>query len=461
MPQGSRNFWEFRMDFISLISQKILSHTGIIVNSIQNNLIKDFAEKKAAALNCSPQEFAEKLTAFSDDFSEIIKLITINETYFFREEKQFDFLLKNIFPKFKEKTLSVWCAASSTGEEPYSILSLALENNIKISIFASDIDSQALSSLKQGVYTTNSFRNDGQKFHDLIKKYGIQNSQGLFVLNDDFKRELFSANYNLLSENPPEFSTRFDIIFLRNVFIYFNKDTRKKIIKKISHYLKDDGIIIFSMNEIGCINDEILPNTLEKAHSDQVYFLQKKSHDAKSLEPNAENQKSFQQKIQKKNSCVKIKTEQTFSEKNQILQEEKAKTPAFSKEDLKSLYEEISKFINHNKFDEAKKSVSKIEPERSLKHFSYFFQGYIEYYSDNKKQAEILFESSHILKSDFWPAFFYHGMVLKDIGNSQKASACFEKCLSLVKEKNLHDEYGFIFDSFSPAYIESICRNLS
>ena len=215
------------------------------------------------------------------------------------------------------------------------------------------------------------------------------------------------------------------------------------------------------MNEIGCINDEILPNTLEKAHSDQVYFLQKKSHDAKSLEPNAENQKSFQQKIQKKNSCVKIKTEQTFSEKNQILQEEKAKTPAFSKEDLKSLYEEISKFINHNKFDEAKKSVSKIEPERSLKHFSYFFQGYIEYYSDNKKQAEILFESSHILKSDFWPAFFYHGMVLKDIGNSQKASACFEKCLSLVKEKNLHDEYGFIFDSFSPAYIESICRNLS
>ena len=131
------------MDFISLISQKILSHTGIIVNSIQNNLIKDFAEKKAAALNCSPQEFAEKLTAFSDDFSEIIKLITINETYFFREEKQFDFLLKNIFPKFKEKTLSVWCAASSTGEEPYSILSLALENNIKISIFASDIDSQA------------------------------------------------------------------------------------------------------------------------------------------------------------------------------------------------------------------------------------------------------------------------------------------------------------------------------
>ena len=128
---------------------------------------------------------------------------------------------------------------------------------------------------------------------------------------------------------------------------------------------------------------------------------------------------------------------------------------------LKSLYEEISKLINNNKFDEAKKTISKIETERNAKHFSYFFQGYIEYYNDNKKQAEILFESSHILKSDFWPAFFYHGLVLKDIGNSQKASVCFEKCLSLVKEKNLHDKYGFIFDSFSPSYIESICRNLS
>ena len=161
------------MDFISLISQKILSHTGIIVNSIQYDLIKDFVEKKASAANCTSQEFAENLTTFSEDFDEIIKLITINETYFFREEKQFNFLLQEVFPKFKEKTLSVWCAACSTGEEPYSILSLALENNIKINIFASDIDSQAISTLKQGVYTTNSFRNDGQKFHDSIKKYKI------------------------------------------------------------------------------------------------------------------------------------------------------------------------------------------------------------------------------------------------------------------------------------------------
>ena len=444
------------MDFISLISQKILSHTGIIVNSIQYYLIKDFVEKKASAANCTSQEFAENLTTFSEDFDEIIKLITINETYFFREEKQFNFLLQEVFPKFKEKTLSVWCAACSTGEEPYSILSLALENNIKINIFASDIDSQAISTLKQGVYTTNSFRTDGQKFHDSIKKYGTQNSQELFTLNDDFKRELFSANYNLLSETPPEFSTQFDIIFLRNVFIYFNKDTRKKIIEKISHYLKNDGIIIFSMNEIGCINDEILPATLEKAHSDQVYFLQKKSHNA-----DTENQKSVQKKIQKKNPVVKIKTEQTFSAKTPLLQEEIKTNSEISKESLKSLYEEISKLINNNKFDEAKKTISKIETERNAKHFSYFFQGYIEYYNDNKKQAEILFESSHILKSDFWPAFFYHGLVLKDIGNSQKASVCFEKCLSLVKEKNLHDKYGFIFDSFSPSYIESICRNLS
>ncbi len=110
---------------------------------------------------------------------------------------------------------------------PYSVGSVfkpfvaaaALENNIKINIFASDIDSQAISTLKQGVYTTNSFRNDGQKFHDSIKKYGTQNSQGLFTLNDDFKRKLFSENYNLLSETPPEFSTQFDIIFLRNVQI--------------------------------------------------------------------------------------------------------------------------------------------------------------------------------------------------------------------------------------------------
>ena len=78
----------------------------------------------------------------------------------------------------------------------------------------------------------------------------------------------------------------------------------------------------------------------------------------------------------------------------------------------------------------------------------------------DKENAEKLFSTAELLKKDFWPAYFYHGLVLKDIGKKEKSNFCFEKCTALLDYFGADNPYNFILDSFSPSYIYSLCRTM-
>ncbi|MBO7519574.1 MAG: hypothetical protein J6T73_02245, partial [Clostridia bacterium] len=95
-----------KREFIDIISSKILSYSGIYVANSQIPAVSSFVEKKAAQCGTTPQEYCENLSSGSADFDELINLVTVNETYFFREEKQFDLLKNDIFPKFADKNLT-------------------------------------------------------------------------------------------------------------------------------------------------------------------------------------------------------------------------------------------------------------------------------------------------------------------------------------------------------------------
>ena len=161
-------------ELINLLKEKILAFSGIYVADSQIQTLTAHIEKKAAVRNISPMEFCRSLTPHTPDFDEVVNLVTVNETYFFREENQFDFLKREVFPKFMGKNLSIWTCCCSTGEEPISLLALALSMNINLTIYASDIDSDALAVLERGKYSNFSLRSDGQKYHELLAPFSTR-----------------------------------------------------------------------------------------------------------------------------------------------------------------------------------------------------------------------------------------------------------------------------------------------
>ena len=123
---------------------------------------------------------------------------------------------------------------------------------------------------------------------------------------------------------------------------------------------------------------------------------------------------------------------------------------------MAEINEKILRLVNEGKFDEAEKTARLLSEDVSTKAFSYFYHGYIHYNLDDRQKAETLFETCRLLKPDFWPAHFFHGLVLKDIGKDENAKKSFLKCRELLQ--NGCGDYGFFLDSFSPAYIASICE---
>ena len=438
------------------VIQKIYDFSGLKIVSPQIEGLKNLIRELSSKQGISPEEYCNCINSSHPDFPLIINQVTVNETYFFREEKQFDILKNNIFPKFAGKKMNIWSGACSTGEEPISLLAMALSCNVDVTVFASDIDDNALNKIKDGIYSKFSFRTDGSKYHELLRPYYTENNDK-YVFKKDFIARINLYRYNLTEDTRFPFSESLDLIFLRNVFIYFNQDIRKKISKNISYKLNDGGALFYSMNEIGSLDDRIIPSSLYKTNIGSVYYFlkgRKPEEDKKIL--HQEKQKNLDElfdKIKKLNSLTKT-AEQKIPEKKA-----EQKSEIINEPDIQEYFEKVCHEINSGNFENARKLTQNITSAKN-KVFFYFLQGYTEYYADNKENAEKLFSTAELLKKDFWPAYFYHGLVLKDIGKKEKSNFCFEKCTALLDYFGADNPYNFILDSFSPSYIYSLCRTM-
>ncbi|MEG0181369.1 MAG: protein-glutamate O-methyltransferase CheR [Romboutsia sp.] len=184
----------------------------------------------------------------------LVEKLTTNFTYFMREEQHFEFLKDEVLiPHFKKPKiggLKIWSAASSTGEEPYCIAMLVASifgknSKLKVSITASDISNNVLKQAKNGIYSEDKIsklpqvwvKNFFQKIND--KNYGIVESIKSLV---DFK--YFNLN-NYIGWD----KSKYDVIFCRNVMIYFDNPTKQKLSKRLYESLKPGGYLIIGMSE--------------------------------------------------------------------------------------------------------------------------------------------------------------------------------------------------------------------
>lgn len=264
----------------------ILTHnTGIIPRASHRDGIKNFIEKKLSDNNFSIDEYKKLLQTDSNLLSEFINQSTVNETYFFREEKQFALLKEKIFPQWRVKNpaqkINMWSAACSYGEEAYSLAVMALTCGITPCVMATDINSDVLEHCKSGVFLGTSLRSvDGVSFQKLVLPY--RRSDGRVAFPDDIKKHITTRQFNLiemtLEQNKQQLPCNQNIIFLRNVFIYFTMDLRKQILKVLCEKcLADDGYLFVSINEIAQLDSSIVPDTLEKVVDGNVYYFHKKS----------------------------------------------------------------------------------------------------------------------------------------------------------------------------------------
>ena len=185
--------------------------------------------------------------------SEVVEAMTTNETFFFRDKIPFDHLREAILPalvqaRASRRSLRIWCAASSTGQEPYSIAMCVKEYaglwGWRVEIVATDLSQEVLEKSKAGLYSQFEVQR-GLPIHMLVK-YFTQTGE-LWQLNADIRGMVQHRQLNLLQD----FSHlgTFDVIFCRNVLIYFDQETKVRIFERMSRMLEPDGVLALGAAE--------------------------------------------------------------------------------------------------------------------------------------------------------------------------------------------------------------------
>lgn len=188
----------------------------------------------------------------------MINCITTNKTDFFREPHHFHFLSEQVFPAYKqnpsrERPLRMWSAASSTGEEAYSLAMTALEampsfNDQDIRILATDIDTDVLSRAASGVFSRTQAKHipDALLHRYFLRGKGVHEGE---VMAKPLLKSLVHFHWLNLQEDPWPMQEKFDVIFCRNVLIYFDKPTQQKLFERMGGALKKDGYLMLGHSE--------------------------------------------------------------------------------------------------------------------------------------------------------------------------------------------------------------------
>ncbi len=239
------------------ISQIVYRYSGIRLTSGKEELVRSRLIKRLRALGVS--SFHGYLKYIKDDRSSqelhtMIDALTTNKTSFFRENQHFEYLRNRILPELKRHAsrLRIWSAGCSSGEEPYSIAMLLQEewsqtNPWDIRILATDISARVLARARAGEYDKESLKDVPPAY---LSKYFCSartNSNRAYAIRDSIKRMVRFAQLNLMNEWPMK--GPFEVIFCRNVMIYFDSATQGRLVRRFYDLLVPGGHLLVGHSE--------------------------------------------------------------------------------------------------------------------------------------------------------------------------------------------------------------------
>ena len=179
------------------------------------------------------------------EWQEFVNALTTNLTSFFREHHHFEILAKYLMTRSVTGGWRIWCNAASTGEEPYSIAMTVMESlqaRTAFQLVASDIDSKVLASAEKGVYRLESLKNVGEERLQRFFLRGTGANEGMVRVKPELRQAVQFVNVNLIKDGWP-FQEPFDVVFCRNVMIYFDGTTQRQVLQRIHRTMKPGGLL--------------------------------------------------------------------------------------------------------------------------------------------------------------------------------------------------------------------------
>lgn len=228
----------------------LYKESGLVITPDKMYLLESRLNPTAKKLNLDSIDALTSKMRMGDSSAkhEVIEAMTTNETFFFRDTHPFERFEKVVLPKIMEhkpvgSTIKIWNAACSSGQEPYSLGIIIKENAAKLQgynfeILATDLSEDILDTAKRAVYTQFEVQR-GMPIQLLMKYFEQQGSE--WNLKDDIKSMVKFEKFNLL--DPMTRFPEFDIIFCRNVLIYFDQETKGKVLEEMKKHVAKHGFL--------------------------------------------------------------------------------------------------------------------------------------------------------------------------------------------------------------------------
>jgi chemotaxis protein methyltransferase CheR len=242
--------------------QLVHRHAGIHLSPAKKDLVRARLVKILRQRGLGSFRAYYELVLADKSGVELITLLdalSTNQTAFWREPGHFQYLSREILPGWRAAGTKVnralWSAGCSTGEEPYTLAMVCLEalaglDLSSLKIYATDINTQVLAQAERGVYAASRLEALPPEWRRRFFQQGVRKWEGFYRVKPEVRRLVHFSRLNLM--DPLPFKGELDIIFCRNVMIYFEKDTQVKLVEKFYHCLKPGGYLFIGHSESLC-----------------------------------------------------------------------------------------------------------------------------------------------------------------------------------------------------------------
>lgn len=254
---GSHNIRLQEAEF-RLLREIIHEHCGIFLPDNVSFLLERRLRPRLKALELDDFRSYYRYVKYTrdgyDELFEIVERITTNETYFFREEYQLKDFIEEIIPDIlqeheRDLPVNIWSAGCSSGEEPYTLAMLlndsGFTNSFEFNILANDISQQVLDKARDGIYREASFR---ETRPDVMTRY-FRREGARYRINENIRRQVTFEQANLIDSSTLIGNQNFDVIFCRNVMIYFAKKSREQLLQEFLERLRPGGYLLLGHSE--------------------------------------------------------------------------------------------------------------------------------------------------------------------------------------------------------------------
>ena len=254
-----------KKEFISL-KNLIYSTSGINLHEGKLELLKSKIAKRMRITKKSFKDYLSFLQSNEHEIIEFIDTVTTNHSFFFRENKSIEHIINQFdqHPQKNKKEFKLWCAACSTGDEPYSVAVQLKNRGLFFSILATDISHSVLDTAQRGIYKKDKIKNVPLP---IIRQY-FQNGSGKYAghikIKNEVRQHIQFKKFNLISDTPLQ--TDFDAVLCRNVMIYFDSKTSESVVNKLYSSIVPGGFFAIG-NAESLMNMEHNFNTIPKTPS--------------------------------------------------------------------------------------------------------------------------------------------------------------------------------------------------